>query len=84
MHAPRKFQEAETRIRRMFGDQVVNPMKLPHQEGATWEDYMVVDLEALDKCDTIYMLPCWIKSHGARLEHAYAKYHKKRIIYEGQ
>lgn len=66
----------------MYGKPVINPMKLPHKEGASWEDYMVVDLEALDKCDTIYMLPCWQRSHGARLEHAYAKYYNKRIIYE--
>lgn len=80
--APRKFQQVEEYLKRLFGCQVVNPMKLPHKEGAEWEDYMVVDLEALQKCDTIYMLSCWKDSRGARLEHAFAKYYGKRIIYE--
>jgi hypothetical protein len=80
-NAPRKFCEAERFLKRTFGCEVINPMKLPHKEGATWEEYMVVDLEALRTCDTIYMLPCWEGSKGARIEHAEAQRQKMKIIY---
>lgn len=82
LNAPRKFCEMERQLRREFGCEVINPMKLPHKEGATWEEYMIVDLEALRTCDAIYMLRCWKDSRGARLEHAEAEYHKLKIIYQ--
>jgi hypothetical protein len=82
LNAPRKFEKAERRIKKMFGAEVINPMKLPHVEGAEWEDYMAVDIEYLETCDTILMLPCWTTSQGARLEHAIAKRKGLNIIYQ--
>lgn len=83
-NAPRKFSEAEQRVSRNFGCQAINPLKLPHKEGAEWEDFMAVDLLELMLCDAIYMLPCWKQSPGAKLEHAIAKQIQIEIIYEGQ
>lgn len=81
MNAPRKFCEAERYLKRTFGCEVVNPMKLPHLEGAMWEDYMAVDIVYLWDCDTMFMLPCWKQSKGARLEHSLAVARKMKIIY---
>lgn len=83
-NAPRKFSEAEERVARRFGCQTINPLKLPHDGGAEWEDFMAVDLLELMTCDAIYMLPCWKTSPGAKLEHAIAKQIQIKIIYEGQ
>lgn len=80
--APQKFADAELRVQRTFGCQTINPMTLPHKEGATWEEYMAVDLLELMKCDAIYMLPCWEKSPGAQLELAMARQLEMKIIYE--
>lgn len=82
--APRKFADAEKRVIQMIGGDVINPMKLPHNAGASWEEYMAVDILELIGCDTIYMLPCWQNSPGARLEHAIAAKTGMRIIYEDQ
>lgn len=81
-NAPRKFADAEKRVSAMLGGDVINPMKLPHNAGATWEQYMAVDIMELIGCDAIYMLPCWQQSPGARLEHAIAAQIGMRIIYE--
>lgn len=35
----------------------------------TYEDYMRMDLQWLDLCDGILMLPGWQQSQGARIEH---------------
>lgn len=73
-NAPAKFEQAEQRIRKLLPEaEVINPMKLPHEPHSTWEQFMALDLEELSKCDTIWMLPCWKESQGARLEHAMAK-----------
>jgi hypothetical protein len=80
-NAPRKFEEAEQLIAHMFPNvEVVNPMKLNHAPHSTWEQFMAVDLRELRKCDTIYMLPCWKGSQGARLEYETAKIEGLTII----
>ena len=43
--------------------------------------YMQVDLEALLKCDGIYLLPKWSRSSGAKLEKAVAQATGKAIYY---
>jgi hypothetical protein len=55
------------------GYQVINPMKLPHRHDRTWQSYMREDIEALVKCDSIYMLHGWQKSKGACIEHSLAE-----------
>ena len=43
-----------------------------------WKRY---DLRILSQCSHIYMLPRWETSLGARRERAYAKLHKKIVVY---
>lgn len=38
----------------------------------TWEKYMKNDLRQLLLCDEIHMLPCWVNSKGAKIEHQLA------------
>ena len=51
----------------------INPMKIEHNHGQSWEEYMREDIYALLGCDAIYMLNNWGESRGARLEYAIAK-----------
>lgn len=47
-----------------------------------WEDYMLVDIEHLFKCNTIYMLEGWESSKGAGIEYDIAKRLNMEFRYE--
>lgn len=51
---------------------IVNPATLPAIHN-TWEDYLISDLMLLKDCDAIVMLPDWVESNGAKVEHAFAE-----------
>jgi nucleoside 2-deoxyribosyltransferase len=59
---------------------VVNPMELPHEHDKSWESYMKECIEALVKCNAIYLMPKWELSEGARLEFTIASKLKMKII----
>ena len=64
-----------------FSDcKVVNPTKLCKPEWS-WRRCMVVCLWNLLFCDTIAMLPGWQCSRGARIEHRFAVWLRKTVIY---
>ena len=71
--AQNKFAEAEKLIRCKFGYDVINPLKLPHDHGHTWEEYLKEDIKAMLTCDSIYMLSDWEISRGATVEYNLAK-----------
>lgn len=48
----------------------------------SWLRCMVVCLWNLAKCDIVYFLPGWEDSRGSRIEHRWAKFLGKTIIYE--
>lgn len=50
------------------GYDVVNPAKIDLGEGATWEQYMKIDLKMMLDCDIIAMIPGWENSGGAKIE----------------
>ena len=50
-------------------------------EGKTPVEYMRVCFAALEMASIVVMLPNWTDSAGAKLEHDYAKYIGKKIIY---
>ena len=81
-HAKRNFHEAFCALEQE-GLVPINPMELvPYSPELTWADYMVKDIEALLKCDAIYMLNNWGKSKGARVERAIAMELGLEIIYQ--
>lgn len=61
---------AAAKYLRDLGHQVVNPAELstpsPEKE---WHHYMRDDIKAMMDCDSIYLLPGWTNSKGARLEY---------------
>lgn len=64
------------------GDIPINPAKLGL--GLNQKSYMPICLSMLEQADAILMLPGWANSKGANLEHAYATYQKKVILYAGR
>ena len=78
-----KFRNAEKELIDMGYFHIINPINLHSTSDLkTWEQYMIVDIEALFKCDAIYMLKDWGDSKGARVEVAIAKELGLKIIYQ--
>lgn len=63
-----KFKEAQDKIEAK-GYTVVNPIELIANPNEDWNVAMKKCIEALEFCDAIYMLPCYIDSRGAKIEH---------------
>ena len=52
------------------GYTVINPAELHGNDfGKPWDWYLRRDIAALVECDEIALLPGWMNSRGARLEH---------------
>ena len=69
--------EAASRLLEELGYNVYNPATAP--EGMTREWYMRKSFETINAADTVFFLPDWEESDGAKLEYAYAKYIGKPI-----
>lgn len=63
------------------GHEPVNPMRLPHNHGRTWAEYMRECFNALRGCEAIYMMPGYINSIGACAEHEVARSLRLKVIY---
>ncbi len=61
------FNAEAERMRRM-GFDVVNPVDINPEPGATWHQCLRNDLAALLTCDTLVLLDGWQQSAGAHLE----------------
>ena len=70
--------EAAADCLRSNGDVVLTPCFLP--DGMSMADYMRICLAMIDCCDSVFFLPNWQDSEGARVEHAYCKKCGKHII----
>lgn len=66
------FHAAAVWLRGM-GHTVINPAELNPDPAMEWHECMRVDIASLVTCDTIYLLPGWEDSRGAKLEHHIAE-----------
>ena len=80
--AMENFLKAEKHLIDKCDCYVINPMNKPIEEGKTWGQYMLEDIEKLFECEAIYMLSNWEDSKGAKIEYAIAKNMGKVILYE--
>ena len=62
------------------GHIVLNPAELP--DGMPGSNYMPICLSMVGVADAVYALDNWRDSNGARIEVRYARYQKKKIIFE--
>lgn len=63
---------AEAARLRALGYDVVNPAEINLDPGAKWEDCIRADIRELMTCGWLALLPGWVSSRGARLEHSIA------------
>lgn len=59
------FNAAAAKLR-AIGYEVVNPAEQPEQP--SWEEYMRHDIKLMMGCQSIFLLPGWQNSRGARIE----------------
>ena len=85
------FREAAQRLRNT-GATVVNPVEIGEKYGTAEEinadpsklaDLILEELDALGKCDAIYLLPGWQRSVGTKRELQLALLRKLEILVEG-
>lgn len=82
------FFRAQCDLIKEFPDAIVhNPHVIGqnlrrHNPNPTWLDYMIACLPVLLGCNTIYMLPGWRRSRGARIEHFVASLFRLERWYE--
>lgn len=72
MYSQILFERAEKYLAKQ-GYEPVNPWKFDKTNCKEFDDYLMVDLEELRKCNGIYMLANWLKSNGAHVEYYFAK-----------
>lgn len=75
-----KFAKAQQEVLDL-GYQPVDPTALDHNHQRRWQDYMRVALRAMLDCETVYVLPCWLRSKGATIEVQLALRLEKKVIY---
>lgn len=78
----KKFNDAKEYLLTQRWTKIVNPLDngLPYE--ADWEDHLAKDISLMLDCEHIYLLPCWQKSAGARLERLIAIERGISIIYD--
>lgn len=78
-----KFYAAETVLQTEYGWDywsIVNPVEQCDNAWPWWR-CMARCLRLVSGCKAVAMLPDWKESRGARIEHGWAKFLRKQIIY---
>lgn len=71
---------AEAARLRALGYTVINPAEINSDMAAEWIDCMCADIPQLISCDGIALLPGWMASKGARIEHSIARSLGKLVL----
>ena len=64
-----------------LGYEALNPTDNGIDPESSWNDHMVADIRMLLEADSVFMLPDWRDSKGARIEHNIALELQKPIHY---
>ena len=78
-----KFRAAQDHLEAVRGWNywyIVNPVEHCNPKWPWWRQ-MVRCLRLVAGCRVVAMLPDWVESRGARIEHRWARFLKKEIIY---
>lgn len=75
------FEQAEKFLSDQ-GHTPINPMRIKHDHGKSWEEYMLEDIRALFGCEAIFMLCNWGQSRGARIEYQIAREMGLRVMFQ--
>jgi len=65
-----KFKSAEQKLRSFGYSHIINPVNLDHTKNINedYDQYMKTDIKSMMDCNTLYVLPCWKDSTGAKIE----------------
>lgn len=77
------FRRAKEALTRDGYTQIINPAELCEvlpESIASWEDYLEICLDLLDKAEAVVLLPGWDMSRGVRREIRYAIAKDKLIL----
>lgn len=55
------------------GFDVINPIEVVNSSSENWYTAMGMCLQALEACDAIFMLPCYVNSKGSKIQLKTAK-----------
>lgn len=77
------FERYEKLISQEWGGTVINPAKVNSglPDNTSYDEYMEMSIAMMNMCDTIFLMPGWRKSKGAKFEREYAII-KGMVIYE--
>lgn len=78
-HYKKQFKRAERKLKKR-GYKVFNPCCIPNI--FSYDEFMKIDIAALECCDCVFMLKGWEKSKGANIELKKAKELNKIIYFE--
>lgn len=68
------FFQAEHKLLEAGYTRIYNPARVPgSHDDWRWEDWMRASLGMLLQCEAVALLPGWISSRGARIEHDLAR-----------
>ena len=84
LHNYPAFESISYKLRN-FGVDVISPHELSDPSDSTdWDWFLRRDIVELTKCNTIALLPGWLKSRGAKLEHHIGKELGMSVFYPPQ
>lgn len=76
-----KFMRGEVAVSRM-GMTPVNPLRNGLKFSAPWALHMIIDIFNLSMCSHVYFLRDWCDSRGAKIEYKFAKFLKKKMLWQ--
>ena len=74
-----KFKQAKEHLNELGFNQVIIPTCVP--DNLPYECYTPISIGFVQSCTSLYVLPDWQESKGARAEVAYAQFLRKDCVF---